>query len=89
MSHRIQGAMWISLYILIGLLPLGLALINLDPGRGFWINFSVALGFVGLSMLGLQFALAARSRWVTDPLWAKKRRRSIRGSTRKVVFRRG
>lgn len=60
--------MWIFFYIVIGLLPLGLSLISLDPGRGFWINFSVALGFVALSMLGLQFALAARSRWVTDPV---------------------
>jgi hypothetical protein len=27
---------------------------------GFWTNFSVALGFVGLAMMGLEFALVAR-----------------------------
>ncbi len=56
------------LYTLLVLLPLPLGLIRLDPGRGFWINFSVALGFVGLSMFGLQFVLAARSRIVANQL---------------------
>jgi predicted ferric reductase len=58
-------AIWVLLYILLVILPLPLSLIDLDPGRGFWINFSVALGFVGLSMFGLQFLMAARSRVVT------------------------
>jgi 3-phenylpropionate/trans-cinnamate dioxygenase ferredoxin reductase subunit len=29
-------------------------------GRGFWIDFSVALGFIALAMMALQFALTAR-----------------------------
>ena len=28
--------------------------------RGFWLDFSVALGFIGLAMMALQFALTAR-----------------------------
>ena len=55
-------------YLLLVLLPLPLGLVRLDPGRGFWTNFSVALGFVGLAMFGLQFVLAARSRLVAHPL---------------------
>ena len=35
--------------------------------RGFLIDFSVALGFVGPSLMGLQFLLAARFRWVEAP----------------------
>jgi 3-phenylpropionate/trans-cinnamate dioxygenase ferredoxin reductase subunit len=29
-------------------------------GRGFWIDFSVALGFIALAMMALQFSLTAR-----------------------------
>lgn len=73
-AHRIRRrgrlvfAAWIALYTLVAILPLPLGLIDLEPGRGFWINFSVALGFVGLSMFGLQFVMAARSRMVTQPV---------------------
>jgi predicted ferric reductase len=49
-----------AVYLLLAIGPLPLSLISLDPGRGFWVNFSVALGFVGLALMGLQFVLAAR-----------------------------
>lgn len=38
-----------------------------SASRGFWIEFSVALGFVGLTMLSLQFLLTARFRRVAAP----------------------
>lgn len=52
---------WIWAYIFITLLPL-LILLIYPPlsGRGFWIDFSVALGFIALAMMALQFALTAR-----------------------------
>jgi predicted ferric reductase len=52
---------WIGAYIFITLLPL-LILLIYPPlsGRGFWIDFSVALGFIALAMMALQFALTAR-----------------------------
>jgi predicted ferric reductase len=37
------------------------------PPRGFWTEFSVALGYSGLAMMGLQFGLTARFRFVTEP----------------------
>ena len=43
-------------YFAVAMAPLFFALIDLELGRGIIINFSVALGFVGLSMMGLQFA---------------------------------
>ena len=61
-------ALWIVAYILFAILPLVLALIDLDPGRGFLTNLSVAFGFVGLAMFGLQFVMAARSSIVEDPI---------------------
>jgi predicted ferric reductase len=38
-----------------------------QPDHGFWTNFSVALGFVGLAMMGFEFALVARFRPVAAP----------------------
>lgn len=51
---------WIGLHLLLGVAPLALCFTQVMPGRGFVVNFSVALGFVALAVLGLQFALAAR-----------------------------
>lgn len=36
-------------------------------GRGFWREFSVGIGFAGLSMMGLQFFLTGRFRNITAP----------------------
>lgn len=60
MRHPVRAAGWLTLYVLLAVAPLPLSLINLDPGRGFWVNSSVAFGFVALSLMGLQFVLAAR-----------------------------
>ncbi|MFB2876784.1 ferric reductase-like transmembrane domain-containing protein [Floridanema aerugineum] len=55
------AAFWIGLYLLLTILPLLVMLLHLVPeGRSFWIEFSVALGFIGLAMMALQFALTAR-----------------------------
>ena len=52
---------WIGAYLFITLLPLLILLIYpVTVGRGFWIDFSVALGFIALAMMSLQFALTAR-----------------------------
>jgi predicted ferric reductase len=40
---------------------------SLPPARDFWTEFSVAIGYAGLAMMGLQFGLTARFRYVTDP----------------------
>lgn len=55
------AAFWIGVYLLVTLLPL-LVLLLYPPleERGFWTEFSVALGFIGLAMIALQFALTAR-----------------------------
>lgn len=48
--------------------PLVFAVIGAgQPDHGFWTNFSVALGFTGLAMMGLEFALVARFRVVAAP----------------------
>jgi predicted ferric reductase len=40
---------------------------SIPPARDFWTEFSVALGYAGLAMMGLQFGLTARFRYVTRP----------------------
>lgn len=60
--------LWRLCYGIVALGPLGLSFIQLDPGRGFWVNLSVAAGFVALSLLGLQFLLAARWARIAMPL---------------------
>lgn len=59
---RVAGT---AAYLIVALTPLGLCLVEAMPGRGFMVNLSVALGFVGLSVLGLQLVLAARVPWAT------------------------
>ncbi|NJL56908.1 oxidoreductase, partial [bacterium] len=54
------AAFWIGLYLMATLLPLLVLLFYppaLGQGRNWWTEFSVALGFIGLAMMALQFAL--------------------------------
>lgn len=54
------AALWIVAYLVITLFPLMVLLLYPPPEQGFWIDFSVALGFIGLAMMALQFVLTAR-----------------------------
>src|SRR5262245_49563167 len=55
-------------YVGAVLSPLVFAAIGASsPEHGFWTNFSVALGFVGLAMMGLEFALVARFQALAAP----------------------
>jgi predicted ferric reductase len=68
-SRRLAvGAFWVGLYLIVALAPLALIFVGpTPPGRGFWRELSVALGFVGLSTMGLQFAVTARFRHLALP----------------------
>jgi predicted ferric reductase len=60
-SPIVVAALWIVAYLLLSLLPLLVLLLYPTPsGRGFWIEFSAALGFIGLAMMALQFVITAR-----------------------------
>lgn len=60
MRSPVRAAAWLALYVVLAAAPLLLSLVQLDPGRGVWVNLSVAMGFVGLALMGMQFVLAAR-----------------------------
>jgi predicted ferric reductase len=67
-DRTIGGFFWLLLYLAIVLVPVFLMLVPPVPsGRPFWLEFSIALGFVGLTQIGLQFLLIARFKRVTAP----------------------
>lgn len=72
--HRkktLQGVFWILVYLLLTLAPLAIILAGPRPeGRELWREFSVALGFVGLAMMALQFVLTARFKTIKSPYGA-------------------
>ena len=65
---RSRRAVWLTLYLLFVLGPV-FALLMGDhaPARNFWTEFSSAIAYVGLAIMGLQFGLTARFRYVTEP----------------------
>lgn len=64
----LRAAFWIGLYLLVIVTPLAVVLLaDAPPGRGFVVDFSVALGFVGLALMGLEFALCARFKAASAP----------------------
>ena len=66
--YSVRVLVWIIVYLLFILGPLfALVLGSWPPARTFWIEFSVALGYAGLAMMGLQFGLTARFRHITKP----------------------
>jgi len=68
LRYAVRGAIWVILYLLFILAPLFALLAgSIPPTRDFWTEFSVAMGYAGLAMMGLQFGLTARFRYVTDP----------------------
>jgi predicted ferric reductase len=60
-----ETAAWLGVYVVVVVAPLAIATVgDVPPGRGFWLEFGVGLGFIGLAMMWLQFALTARFRWI-------------------------
>lgn len=68
MFHALRGVFWVSVYVFVVLAPLGVARLGTPrAGQGFVTDLSVALGFVALSVMVLQFGLVARLQRVAAP----------------------
>lgn len=68
MRPSLRAAFWLSVYLALVLAPLFALLVGPTPaGLGFWWDFSLALGFAGTAMMGVQFLLTARFRRATAP----------------------
>ncbi len=56
-----KGVFWLIVFIVLGLFPMGIALFGDIPDpREFWIEFGVALGFIGLGIMAAQFIFTGR-----------------------------
>ena len=68
MRRTVLGVLWLGVYLFIVLAPVALMLLPPVPtGRSFWVELSVALGFVGLTQIGIQFILIGRFKPLTYP----------------------
>src|ERR1700686_5142217 len=68
LRYAVRAQPWVASYLLFILAPLFALLAgSLPPPRHFWAEFGIALGYSGLEMMGLQFGLTARFRYVTEP----------------------
>jgi len=63
-----DAVLWLGIYLLAVTAPLFALLPGASsPGRGFVWDFAMALGYAGVAMLGVQFALTARFKRATAP----------------------
>ena len=63
-----KSAPWLLVYVAAIVVPLGVLLLGERPrGSGFWWDFALVLGYAGLAMIGIQFALTARFKRATAP----------------------
>jgi len=68
MSPVFSAIAWLAGYLALVFTPLLTLLIGpVPPASGFWWDFSMALGFAGMALLGLQFLLTARFRRASAP----------------------
>jgi predicted ferric reductase len=66
--YNFRGALWLLIYLFFVFAPLFALLLGTHPpARSLWTELSVAIGYAGLAMMGLQFGLTARFRFVTEP----------------------
>src|SRR5512144_3240489 len=63
----LASLLWLGVYVLAVTVPLFALLPGPAAGLGFGWDFPMALGYAGLAMLGVQFALTARFRRATAP----------------------
>jgi predicted ferric reductase len=62
-----DALLWLGIYVVAVTVPLFALLPGPAAGGGFTWDFAMALGYAGVAMLGIQFALTARFRRATAP----------------------
>src|SRR5207245_2770386 len=66
MNGIVRGTFSFGAYVFLVLFPLIIGALSRHPGqgRGFWVEFAVACGYVGLAIMAAQFALVSRVQFV-------------------------
>ncbi|MFW6192645.1 MAG: oxidoreductase, partial [Gemmatimonadota bacterium] len=68
MSRTLRAVFWVGVYLFLVTAPVFFLLADPPPLAGrFWLEFSVALGFASLGMMGMQFLLTARFGRAAEP----------------------
>ncbi len=68
MKYFLTRGFWYGLYLFIIVAPSFVLLASKPlPGRGFWWEFSSAIGFMSMTAMGMEFALTARFKKATAP----------------------
>ncbi len=68
MQTILSVVFWVSVYLILVLSPLlFLTFGEVPSGSGFWWDFSMALGFSAMAMMGVQFILTARFQRASAP----------------------
>ncbi len=63
-----KAAIWIAIYLMLVSAPLAVLLAgDMPDGKSFLWDFSMALGFAGIAMIGVQFVLTSRFRRASAP----------------------
>lgn len=64
-----RALLWLSVYVLLALVPLGVALVHQPTeARGFWVELGAMLGLLGLGVLAVQMLITGRHRWFAPEL---------------------
>jgi len=69
MKYIVRGAFWVSSYVFLILFPLIIGAVARPAGRGqgFWVEFAIACGYVGLAIMAFEFALMSRVQSAAAP----------------------
>lgn len=68
-QYKTKRTLWIIFLLLLIFTPIAVLIAGPapSPGRSLWLDFSVGMGFIGLALMAVQFALTARLKWLKDP----------------------
>ncbi|MCZ8132170.1 MAG: ferric reductase-like transmembrane domain-containing protein [Steroidobacteraceae bacterium] len=68
MPAHLRAILWLASLLAASALPVFLLLAEPVRHTGPWWAFALALGYAGIAVMGLQFLLTSRVRWVVRPL---------------------
>ena len=68
-QYKIKRILWIFFLLLLIFTPIAVLIAGVSPSpdRSVWLDFSVGMGFIGLALMAVQFALTARLKWLKEP----------------------
>jgi predicted ferric reductase len=71
MNYSAGRAMrWLGIYFILAMVPMLIALVDPPPARSVWVELGVGFGFIGLSVLALQFLCSGRIKHIAPEFGA-------------------